>query len=177
MSSLGIESPASYLDYLQVHQDEFTHLFNSILINVTSFFRDPEAWDFVRAELVPKVISSSERTEGHIRIWSAGCASGEGCYSVAILFAATMGSHAFRNRVKIYATDGTKRRSRRGGSRLTPRNNDDQKFDGSGRCDEQAWRRIRVRVQCVSIGAPEQGRGIIVLMQEIRPEEPGPTRH
>jgi two-component system CheB/CheR fusion protein len=42
---------------------------------------------------------------GEIRIWSAGCASGEECYSVAILFAEAMGTDAFRERVKIYATD------------------------------------------------------------------------
>jgi two-component system CheB/CheR fusion protein len=93
----------SYLDYLEVHQDEFTQLFNSILINVTSFFRDPEAFEYLRNAIVPKVIASSQ--DGDIRIWSAGCASGEECYSVAILFAEAMGPESFRERVKIYATD------------------------------------------------------------------------
>ena len=44
MQSVGIESFDAYLDYLQVHQHEFSALFNTILINVTSFYRDPEVW-------------------------------------------------------------------------------------------------------------------------------------
>jgi two-component system CheB/CheR fusion protein len=102
LSAVGVESYSAYLDYLEVHQDEFIQLFNSILINVTSFFRDPEAFDCLRTTVVPKAIASSN---GDIRIWSAGCASGEECYSVAILFAEAMGSDSFRERVKIYATD------------------------------------------------------------------------
>ena len=103
LAAVGMDSYTSYLDYLEVHQDEFTHLFNSILINVTSFFRDAEAFEYLRTTIVPKVIGAS--TGGDIRIWSAGCASGEECYSVAILFAEAMGLEAFRERVKIYATD------------------------------------------------------------------------
>src|SRR5262245_6010053 len=103
LAAVGVDSYTSYLDYLEVHQDEFAQLFNSILINVTSFFRDPEAFDYLRTAIVPKVIASS--TGGDIRIWSAGCASGEECYSVAMLFAEAMGWEAFRDRVKIYATD------------------------------------------------------------------------
>src|SRR5262245_37600868 len=103
LAAVGLDSYTSYLDYLEVHQDEFTHLSNSILINVTSFFRDPETFEYLRTTIVPKVIGGS--TGGDIRIWSAGCASGEECYSVAILFAEAMGPEAFRERVKIYATD------------------------------------------------------------------------
>jgi two-component system CheB/CheR fusion protein len=103
LAAVGVDSYRSYLDYLEVHQDEFGHLFNSILINVTSFFRDAEAFDYLRTTIVPKVIGAS--TDGDIRIWSAGCASGEECYSVAILFAEAMGPEPFRERVKIYATD------------------------------------------------------------------------
>jgi len=103
MAALGVDSYTSYLDYLEVHQDEFTQLFNSILINVTSFFRDPDPFEYLRTTVVPKVITASNG--GEIRIWSAGCASGEECYSIAILFAEAMGSEPFRERVKIYATD------------------------------------------------------------------------
>ena len=105
MAAVGVDSYTAYLDYLQVHQDEFAQLFNSILINVTTFFRDPEAFDFLAREIVPKVIQASEQNDGQIRIWSAGCASGEECYSIAILFAEAMGAEQFRDRVKIYATD------------------------------------------------------------------------
>src|SRR5678815_4605309 len=59
--------------------------------------------DSLRASVVPKVITAANG--GDIRIWSAGCASGEECYSVAILSAEAMGSEPFREHVKIYATD------------------------------------------------------------------------
>src|SRR6185436_16498660 len=57
MLVVGIEDHESYLDYLEVHPDEFTELFNTILINVTSFFRDGADWDFLRQEVVPAIIA------------------------------------------------------------------------------------------------------------------------
>ena len=106
MSSIGVNSYSEYVDYLQVHQDEFENLFNAILINVTSFFRDPEAFEYLKAEVIPHVIADTKKNiGGQIRIWSAGCASGEECYSVAILFAEALGAGPFRDRVKLYATD------------------------------------------------------------------------
>jgi two-component system, chemotaxis family, CheB/CheR fusion protein len=104
MQTLGAKSFAGYLDFLQVDTDEFTRLFNTILINVTSFFRDPQHWDYVRDEVVPRLVGSSATTDP-IRVWSAGCASGEEAYSIAMLLAEVLGSEAFRERVKIYATD------------------------------------------------------------------------
>jgi two-component system CheB/CheR fusion protein len=105
MSAIGIATYGAYLDYLEVHQDEFIQLFNAILINVTSFFRDADAWEYLRTEVVPKIIEASDRADGQIRVWSAGCASGEECYSVAMLLAEATGAEQFRDRVKIYATD------------------------------------------------------------------------
>jgi two-component system, chemotaxis family, CheB/CheR fusion protein len=103
MEALGIESYEDYHDYLQVHQDEFTALFNTILINVTSFFRDPDAWRYLSETLLPDLL---RHREGHqLRIWSAGCASGEEAYTLAMVFAEQMGVEEFRERVKIYATD------------------------------------------------------------------------
>jgi two-component system CheB/CheR fusion protein len=105
MTAVGVDSYPAYLDYLQVDQGEFSHLFNAILINVTSFFRDADMWEYLRDDIVPKVIAAADRGDGHIRIWSAGCASGEECYSIAILLAEALGTEPFRERVKIYATD------------------------------------------------------------------------
>ena len=51
MQQLGIAGYGEYIDYLQVHADEFEHLFNTILINVTSFFRDIDTWDALRAQI------------------------------------------------------------------------------------------------------------------------------
>jgi two-component system CheB/CheR fusion protein len=95
---------AAYQDYLEVHPEEFAHLFNTILINVTGFFRDPTAWDYLAAVVVPEIVSK-KRDGDPIRVWSAACASGEEAYSLAILFAEAMGTEAFCERVKIYATD------------------------------------------------------------------------
>ncbi len=104
MQTVGVASFTEYQDYLEVHPDEFAHLFNTILINVTSFFRDPPVWDYIREEIVPRVIADKKNGEP-IRVWSAGCASGEEAYSLAIVLAEAMGPEAFRERVKIYGTD------------------------------------------------------------------------
>jgi two-component system CheB/CheR fusion protein len=104
MAALGIESYGAYQDYLEVHQDEFPILFNTILINVTACFRDPEAWEVIRTAVVPQILADKAHGEP-IRAWSAGCASGEEAYTIAIVLAEVMGLDEFRDRVKIYATD------------------------------------------------------------------------
>jgi two-component system CheB/CheR fusion protein len=104
MSQVGIAGYADYLDHLQVHQDEFTALFNTILINVTGFFRDPDAWEYLRAEVLEPLVAT-RLADTPIRIWSAGCASGEEAYTLAMVLAEMIGVEAFRERVKIYATD------------------------------------------------------------------------
>jgi two-component system, chemotaxis family, CheB/CheR fusion protein len=104
MGEVGIHDFAEYLDHLQVHPDEFALLFNTILINVTSFFRDRDAWDYLNMVVVPRLIQSKPDEEP-IRCWSAGTASGEEAYSLAMLLAEALGTEAFRRRVKIYATD------------------------------------------------------------------------
>jgi two-component system CheB/CheR fusion protein len=105
MDQIGIgDDFLEYADYLQVHPDEFTSLFNTILINVTAFFRDPDAWTYLRTEVLEPMIAA--RPAGApIRIWSAGCASGEEAYTLAMVLAEVLGIEAFRERVKIYATD------------------------------------------------------------------------
>src|SRR3954469_7181836 len=103
MGAVGAGDYGDYLDYLQVHPDEFTELFNALLINVTAFFRDPPAWQFLAEEIIPKLLR--QRPTGEIRVWSAGCASGEEAYSLAMLLVQAMGEDAFGERVKISATD------------------------------------------------------------------------
>ena len=56
MQLLGLSEFSQYVDFLEVHPDEFTHLFNTILINVTGFFRDPQVWEYVEQELVPTML-------------------------------------------------------------------------------------------------------------------------
>jgi two-component system CheB/CheR fusion protein len=104
MQAIGLADYVSYLDYLEVHPEEFRQLFDTILINVTGFFRDAPAWDLLGSEIVPRLLAGKRAGEP-IRVWSACCASGEEAYSLAIILAEALGPSAFRDRVKIYATD------------------------------------------------------------------------
>jgi two-component system, chemotaxis family, CheB/CheR fusion protein len=105
MHEAGIDDYEAYREYLEGHQDEFVHLFNMILINVTAFFRDDAAWDFLAKELVPKVLEAKRDKDDPVRAWSTGCATGEEAYSVAMVLAEALGEDDFKRRVKIYATD------------------------------------------------------------------------
>jgi two-component system CheB/CheR fusion protein len=103
-NQVGAADYQEYLDYLQVHPDEFTALFNTILINVTAFFRDPDAWEYLSKEVLGPLIEAKP-ADAPIRVWCGGCASGEEAYTLAMVLAETLGVKEFRDRVKIYATD------------------------------------------------------------------------
>jgi two-component system CheB/CheR fusion protein len=104
IGEVGVPHCAEYLDYLEVHPEEFAFLFDTILINVTAFFRDAPAWEYLASDVIPRIIASKKPNEP-IRVWSAGCASGEEPYTLTMLLAEALGTSAFRQRVKIYATD------------------------------------------------------------------------
>ncbi len=104
MQVVGIGDFVDYMDYLEVHPDEFGDLFNTILINVTAFWRDAESWAYLAQEIVPRIVRAKGQNE-LLRVWSVGCASGEEAYTLAIILAEALGDKAFRDRVKIYATD------------------------------------------------------------------------
>jgi two-component system, chemotaxis family, CheB/CheR fusion protein len=104
MQTVGADTYAAYQAYLEDHPEEFNQLFNTILINVTGFFRDKESWELLASEVLPQLISRKQELEP-IRVWSAGCASGEEPYTVAMILAEELGEEGFRDRVKIYATD------------------------------------------------------------------------
>ncbi|WP_254568753.1 CheR family methyltransferase [Oscillatoria sp. HE19RPO] len=99
-----IDNFGDYLEYLKVHPEEFPALFNTILINVTSFFRDLTAWEHLATDTLPQIIKQKSPDET-LRFWTAGCASGEEAYTLAILLAETLGMEDCLRRVKIYATD------------------------------------------------------------------------
>jgi two-component system, chemotaxis family, CheB/CheR fusion protein len=104
MQMVGVQGYDDYVDYLEVHPDEFGHLFDTILINVTAFFRDPGAWEAVSEQIIPRLLAG-KRPDDPIRLWSAGCASGEEAFTLAMVLAEAIGIEPFRDRVKIYATD------------------------------------------------------------------------
>jgi two-component system, chemotaxis family, CheB/CheR fusion protein len=103
MEAVDVDTHAAYVDYLEVHPDEFAFLFNTILINVTGFFRDSAAWDYLTTDVVPRALEANP--DGPFRVWCAGCASGEETYSIAMILAEAMGEKQYLERVKIYGTD------------------------------------------------------------------------
>ena len=104
MDARALTSLSEYRDYLELEPEEFTKLFDSLLINVTGFFRDPLAWQSLREEVLPDLLSAKSARRP-LRVWSAGCATGEEAYTLAIVLVETMGLEDFISRVKIYATD------------------------------------------------------------------------
>jgi two-component system, chemotaxis family, CheB/CheR fusion protein len=104
MRTHSIDNFSDYLDYLEVHPEEFLPLFNTVLINVTDFFRDLPAWEYLWKQLLPKLLAKIPADEP-IRIWSAGCSSGEEAYTLAMILSELLEPSEFRQRVKIYATD------------------------------------------------------------------------
>jgi two-component system CheB/CheR fusion protein len=104
MDAVGCASFGDYLDYLEVQPDEYVQLFEMLLINVTEFFRDPPAWQHLREAVLPELLARKAPDEP-VRVWSAGCASGQEAYTIAMVLAEVLGDEAYRERVKIYATD------------------------------------------------------------------------
>jgi two-component system CheB/CheR fusion protein len=104
MQAVGIDDYRRYMEVLEANPGEFAELFNTILINVTSLMRDPDAWQVLNSRVIPAILQA-KAPDDVVRVWSAGCASGEEAYSLAVLFADAMGEDRFRRLVKIYATD------------------------------------------------------------------------
>ena len=104
MSVLGITRPNEYLHRLISDETEGTQLFQDILINVTSFFRDRDAFD-VLAEEVIRTILTDRSADSEVRIWVPGCSTGEEAYSIAILCLQELQRLSSRPRICIFATD------------------------------------------------------------------------
>lgn len=95
---------AQYLERLREQPEEVDLLFRDLLIGVTRFFRDPEAFAVLAASVVPEICRSAG-DGGQARVWVAGCASGEEAYSIAILFREHLAELDVAPQVKIFATD------------------------------------------------------------------------
>ncbi|HEY3067685.1 MAG TPA: CheR family methyltransferase [Methylomirabilota bacterium] len=104
LSQVRVESFADYITYLDRHPDEHVALFNAVLINLTGFFRDPPAWAALRHEVVPRLVADAGHSRA-IRVWSAGCSTGEEPYSIAMVLAEHLGERARDFDIKIYGTD------------------------------------------------------------------------
>jgi two-component system CheB/CheR fusion protein len=94
-----------YTSYIDGHPEEYTKLLDSFLIKVTEFFRDPELFSYLREQVLPRIIEQSRQGKREIRIWSAGCATGEEAYSLGIALVEALGDELDLFDVRIFATD------------------------------------------------------------------------
>jgi len=104
MQAVRVDTYRDYMAVLEREPSEFDHLFNTVLINVTSFFRDEIPWGYLAEEIVPRILEGKGPAES-IRVWSAGCATGQEAYTLAMVLCEALGLDHFLRRVKIYATD------------------------------------------------------------------------
>lgn len=94
-----------YTDYLHTHPEEVRELVKAFLIKVTGFFRDPEAFEILKETVIPDLIERGKENGRSLRVWSAGCATGEEAYSLALLIADHLGEEFPEWNVKIFGTD------------------------------------------------------------------------
>ncbi len=104
MQQLHLGTYHDYLRVLRKDEAELGNLLNTVLINVTEFFRDPAAWDALYKDILRPQLDGLPHG-GSFRAWTAGCSSGEEAYSLAILSADHFGQRLRDYDVKIYATD------------------------------------------------------------------------
>ena len=104
MAIRQIETMESYVEFLKRTPAELEALFRDMLIGVTSFFRDPEAFRYIEERILPK-LHAAKAPAGVLRIWSAGCSTGEESYSLAILLSELLQTKKPRLTVQIFATD------------------------------------------------------------------------
>ena len=99
-----LDRAKDYLRYLREHPAELDELFEDILINVTGFFRDPETFDAFREKVFPALVNGRGEDET-LRIWVAGCSTGEEPYSIAMSLLEFLGDRAARTPIQIFASD------------------------------------------------------------------------
>ncbi|WP_010178201.1 chemotaxis protein CheB [Aquimarina agarilytica] len=99
------QTAENYIDYLYNNPEEKFLLTQEYLIGVTKFFRDSSAFDIMRREVIPAIISSKKNTEDSIKIWVVACSTGEEAYSITILIEDYMRKHNLDIDYKVFATD------------------------------------------------------------------------
>ncbi len=99
-----LDHMADYVRYLQTNPAEIKALYQDMLINVTSFFRDPQIFEALKTEVFPAILKGRE-ADSAIRIWTPGCASGEETYSVAIALLEFLGNRGSQAQMQFFGTD------------------------------------------------------------------------
>src|SRR5215813_1480420 len=153
-----------YAKYLEEHPEEVAELVMSFLIKVTEFFRDAQAFDYLKKNILPRIIDRARSGDKVLRFWSAGCATGEEPYTLALLVADLLGAELPQWTIKIFATDldeGAINFARRG---LYPPNvlenlPDDYRDRFFERIDH-GYRISKTLRQMVIFGHPDLSRGV-----------------
>ncbi|MGH2409145.1 MAG: CheR family methyltransferase, partial [Chloroflexota bacterium] len=105
LAATNIRTLGEYREVLERQPQEFDRLVNSFLIKVTEFFRDPELFAYLRTTVIPALVTRARAHGNELRLWSAGCATGEEAYSLAMLVAEALGDELDLFSVRIFATD------------------------------------------------------------------------
>ena len=103
-----IDSVESYVRHLQAHPEEVEQLHQDLLIPVTSFFRDPEAFEALKSTVFPAILKDKSN-RGNIRIWAPGCSTGEETYSLAMALLEFLGARAPSFHIQLFGTDANER--------------------------------------------------------------------
>lgn len=106
LRATGAQTYLEYMAVLKRDPSEYDRFLDDLTINVTRFFRDKEAFKVIKNDVIGKMVSAKQRQNKRIiRVWSAGCATGEEPYSMGILFNEILGHKISRFLISIYATD------------------------------------------------------------------------
>lgn len=105
MAATDQATVGEYRAYLAENLEEYRNLVSSFLIKVTEFFRDPEHFAYLQAEVLPRLVREAREAGRSLRMWSAGCATGEEAYSLAIALAEVLGGDFGTFEARIFATD------------------------------------------------------------------------
>ena len=99
-----MEKMEDYVKYVQTNPAEIKALYQDMLINVTSFFRNPRVFDALKSQVFPAIMKNRS-SEASLRLWTPGCASGEETYSLAIALLEFLGDKASQTPIQFFATD------------------------------------------------------------------------
>src|SRR5207247_10698708 len=102
----GLDTLENYRRYLEGHPSQVHALYNDLLVNVTRFFRDPEAFRVLQQSVFPSIIKQRP-ADAPIRVWAPGCATGEEAYSLAIVLLESLGDEAGAVPIQLFGTDAS----------------------------------------------------------------------
>ena len=174
MSMLRIATLDEYMDYLSTNPGEIKQLLNTVTIHVTEFFRDKDVFDAVGQNILPAMIERKVHSPSRtIRIWSAGCSTGEEAYSIAILTLEYVRTNALDLSVEVYGTDISEEACATAGAGIYPERKIEQipaalcqKYfeakDGTIRVVRELKRRVKFSVHDLFSAPPFSGLDFVV---------------